>query len=75
MISLSLQGVPYYLPTRKSSAAEYEEYENESNQKLDSTFKTPESDPHSTHFAEQEVAFTYSRGRLRAPGDRTATFR
>jgi hypothetical protein len=56
-IPLSLQGVTSYFPTRKPSAAEYE---SESNMKFELTFETPEWDPHSTHFAEQEAAFTDS---------------
>jgi hypothetical protein len=69
LIPLSIQGVTSYLPTRKPSAAEYE---SETNQKFELTFETPEWDPHSTQFAEQEAAFMDSGGRLREPGDRTA---
>jgi hypothetical protein len=70
LIPLSLQGVTCYFPTRKPSAAEYEEYENEYNQKFDVRFKTPECDPHYTQFVEQAAAFTDSCGRLLAPRHR-----
>jgi hypothetical protein len=47
------------------------DYESETNSKYELTFESPEWDPHSTQFAEQEAAFTDSSGQLREPGDKT----
>ena len=68
LIPLALRGVTSVFPSRKPTAAEYE---NDSNRKFELTFEIPEWDPHSTQFAEQEAAFSDSYGRIREPGDRT----
>ena len=66
VIPLSLQGVTSSFPTRKPSASEYA---NDSIRRFDLTSDSPEWDPHSSQFAEQEMGFTDSSGLLREPGD------
>ena len=68
-ISLSLQGVTSYFPTRKPTS---KEYESEDNAKYELTYETPEWNPHCADFAASEERCTDSSGRLREPWEATA---
>jgi hypothetical protein len=67
-IPLSLQGVTSYFPTRKPTKSKYEKDETS---KFELTFETPEWDPHSLQFAEQEQGKLDPNGRLREPEPKT----
>ena len=68
VIPLLLHGVTSYFPTRKPTVAEYEkEYATT----FELTFETPEWDPHSVDFSNQEDNWTDSSGLIREPGDKS----
>ena len=58
-ITLSLKGVTSYFPTMKPTKHEFE-----SCPRIELTYLTPEWDPHSTTFQEQEEALMDNKGKL-----------
>ena len=69
IIPLSFKGVTSTFPTRKPTV---EEYENENCKQFELTFESPDFDPLSTRYEEQEDALVDNSGRLRETGDRPA---
>ena len=70
-IPLSLKGVTLYFPTRKPTKREYES--TPENMIFELTADSPEWDPSSTHFKEQEDALLDSSGKLiEKPAEMTA---
>ena len=58
-ITIALEGVTSYFPTRKPS-----KHELENCPRIEFTYLTPEWDPHSTTFQEQEEALMDNKGKL-----------
>ena len=58
-ITLALKGVTSYFPTRKPTKHEFE-----NSPRIELTYLTPEWDPHSTTFQEQEEALMDNKGTL-----------
>ena len=58
-ITLALKGVTSYFPTRKPTKHEFENCP-----RIELTYLTPEWDPHSTTFQEQEEALMDIKGKL-----------
>ena len=58
-ITLSLKGITSYFPTRKPTKHEFNNCP-----RIDLTYLTPEWDPHSTTFQEQEEALMDNKGKF-----------
>ena len=64
-ITLELKGVTSYFPMRKPTNHEFDHYP-----RIELTYLTPEWDPHSTTFQEQEEALMDNKGKLHEWGSK-----